>query len=105
MANPGKNPMPPVGNRLRHGVRGGDPTKAARCGARTRSGDPCRQPAMPNSRCRMHGGASTGPRTADGLARLQEARTRHGAYGKEGRAVRKMIRALEIRTRLLTELA
>jgi hypothetical protein len=29
-----------------------------RCGARTRSGKPCRSPAMPNGRCRLHGGAS-----------------------------------------------
>ena len=28
------------------------------CGARTRSGDPCRQNPMRNGRCRMHGGAS-----------------------------------------------
>jgi hypothetical protein len=26
-------------------------------------------PAMPNGRCRMHGGPSTGPRTPQGLAR------------------------------------
>jgi hypothetical protein len=29
-----------------------------RCGARTRSGSRCRSPAMPNGRCRMHGGPS-----------------------------------------------
>lgn len=28
------------------------------CGAKTRSGEPCKQRAMPNGRCRMHGGAS-----------------------------------------------
>ena len=28
------------------------------CGAKTRSGAPCKTPAMPNGRCRMHGGAS-----------------------------------------------
>lgn len=28
------------------------------CGARTRSGAPCRASAMPNGRCRMHGGKS-----------------------------------------------
>ena len=32
----------------------------ARCGARTRSGAPCRCPAMPNGKCRIHGGASPG---------------------------------------------
>ena len=31
-----------------------------RCGAKTRSRSPCRAPAMPNGRCRMHGGASPG---------------------------------------------
>jgi len=31
-----------------------------RCGAKTRSGSPCRSPAMPNGRCRMHGGKSPG---------------------------------------------
>ncbi|MGO8840343.1 MAG: HGGxSTG domain-containing protein [Methyloceanibacter sp.] len=34
--------------------------QSLRCGARTRSGDPCRSPAMPNGRCRMHGGKSPG---------------------------------------------
>jgi hypothetical protein len=33
---------------------------APRCGARTRSGAPCRCPAMPNGKCRLHGGASPG---------------------------------------------
>src|SRR5215216_2176358 len=28
------------------------------CGAKTRSGGECRQPAMANGRCRMHGGRS-----------------------------------------------
>jgi hypothetical protein len=38
---------------------------APRCGARTRSGRPCRCPAMPNGKCRLHGGASPGaPRGA-----------------------------------------
>ena len=31
-------------------------------------------------------GASTGPRTKDGLARLTEARTKHGKFTKEKRA-------------------
>lgn len=30
----------------------------ALCGAKTRSGQPCRTKAMPNGRCRMHGGES-----------------------------------------------
>ena len=31
-----------------------------RCGARTRAGEPCQTWAMPNGRCRMHGGKSPG---------------------------------------------
>src|SRR5690349_17552705 len=31
-----------------------------RCGAKTRSGRPCRSAAMRNGRCRLHGGASPG---------------------------------------------
>lgn len=31
-----------------------------KCGAKTRSGAPCRSFAMENGRCRMHGGKSTG---------------------------------------------
>src|SRR5262244_1628365 len=35
-----------------------------RCGARSkRTGKPCRAAAMPNGRCKVHGGKSTGPRT------------------------------------------
>lgn len=30
------------------------------CGAKTRAGTPCKNNAMPNGRCRMHGGKSTG---------------------------------------------
>jgi hypothetical protein len=40
------------------------------CGAKTRDGDPCRNAAMPNGRCRMHGGATPG-----GIA---SANLRHG---------------------------
>ncbi len=60
---------------------------APRCGARTRSGCPCQAPAIRGKRrCRMHGGRSTGPRTAEGLARLRAARTTHGGHTPEGRA-------------------
>lgn len=34
---------------------------AKHCGAKTRAGGKCRAPAMANGRCRVHGGASTGP--------------------------------------------
>ena len=37
-------------------------------------------------RCKLHVGASTGPRTKDGLARLTAARTKHGRFTKTKRA-------------------
>jgi len=41
-----------------------------RCGAYARStGKPCQAPAMKNGRCKLHGGLSTGPKTAEGRAR------------------------------------
>lgn len=40
------------------------------CGARTRAGTPCKLTAIyRNGRCKLHGGLSTGPTTADGKAR------------------------------------
>lgn len=35
---------------------------ANKCGAKTRSGQPCKNNAMPNGKCRMHGGKATGPK-------------------------------------------
>ena len=102
--NPRQNPTPPVGNRLRHGVRGGDPRAAPRCGARTRASAPCRGPAMANGRCRMHGGASTGPRTPEGLQRIVKARTVHGRYGAEMRELRRLMRLLHEQQRRVLDL-
>jgi hypothetical protein len=73
---------------LKNGNAPGDPTQAGRCGARTRRQMSCRGPAMLNGRCRLHGGKSTGPRTAEGLQRSQRARWKHGAYSREARAIR-----------------
>lgn len=45
-----------------------------KCGAKTRAGGVCKQPAMPNGRCRMHGGKSK-----QGVAHPQ---IKHGRYSK-----------------------
>ena len=99
-----KSPSPPRRGWLRHGNRPGDYAKAPRCGAHTRSGGCCRQPAMKNGRCRMHGGLSTGPRTAEGLARARRARWKHGFCSAETRELRRAVahtcRALAATTRL-----
>jgi hypothetical protein len=64
------------------------------CRARTRAGGLCRAYPMPNGRCRMHGGASTGPRTPEGLASLRAARTRTGLYSAEMVALRRALNEL-----------
>ena len=79
---------------LRNGNPQGDPMKAPRCGARTRKGKSCRQPAMANGRCRMHGGPSTGPRTPEGIERIRQSRLKHGLYTKQAMAMRRHIRNL-----------
>jgi hypothetical protein len=51
----------------------------------------------------MHGGASTGPRTPEGLQRIVKARTVHGAYGAEMRELRRLMRALNEEQRRVLE--
>ena len=62
--------------------------EAARCGARTRSGAPCRSHGMPNGRCRMHGGGSPG------APRGNRNAFKHGAYSGEALILRKLVRSL-----------
>lgn len=53
--------------------------QGVRCLAKTRAGTPCKNPAITGKeRCRMHGGKSTGPRTAEGKARIAAAHLVHG---------------------------
>ena len=51
------------------------------CGARTRSKSPCaKHPIKGKRRCRLHGGLSTGPKTAAGKARIAKAQLKHGKF-------------------------
>jgi hypothetical protein len=59
-----------------------------RCGARTRSGSLCRSPAMPNGRCRLHGGMSPGAPKGNKNA------FKHGRYAAKEIANRREISAL-----------
>src|SRR6476660_5162388 len=70
--------------------------KAPRCGAKTRTGSPCRQAAVRGrARCRMHGGAkgSGGPRGN------RHGNFKHGLHTREAernrRAMRAKIREIE----------
>ena len=40
-------------------------------------------------RCRVHGGLSTGPRTAEGLARSRRSNWKHGYYSAKAKRVRR----------------
>jgi len=51
----------------------------------------------------MHGGVSTGPRTAERLARIRAARTKHGLYSAEMLALRRYITAQLRRGRALLD--
>ena len=79
-------PHAPRGAWLKNGNRPGNPSNALRCGARTRRGTSCEGPAMRNGRCRMHGGASTGPRTPEGLERARRANWKHGLRSSKAKA-------------------
>ena len=67
---------------------------SARCGARTRAGTPCASPAMPNGRCRMHGGRSPGPKG-------HRNAFKHGLYTAEEKARRRAIGELLRNSRAL----
>ena len=76
-----------------------------RCGAKTRQGLPCKRPANKrNGRCRLHGGASTGPRTKEGLAKIAAANTTTGQHTKamiaERREAAKIAKGLRGRLRV-----
>jgi len=87
-------PQEPRRGRLQNGNRPGDFSNARRCGAKNRRGSPCQCPAMANGRCRLHGGLSTGPKTAAGIARIRWAVTKHGRYSAAAKAEREQYRAL-----------
>ena len=54
-----------------------------RCRAKTRRGTACQRPAnKENGRCRLHGGQSTGPKTAEGRAKIAAANTTTGQHTK-----------------------
>jgi uncharacterized protein YjcR len=62
--------------------------ESPRCGAKTRKNTPCQSPAMPNGRCRMHGGRSPGAPKGNRNA------WKHGHYSAEARTLRQVVRQL-----------
>lgn len=62
---------------------------APRCGAKTRTNTSCKSPAMPNGKCRMHGGANKGAPCGE-----RNGNYRHGFYGREWQEVKRDITKL-----------
>ena len=63
--------------------------KSPRCGAKTRRKTSCQAPAMPNGRCRMHGGKNPGAPCGSANGNY-----RHGQYTKKAQADKKYVRQL-----------
>lgn len=62
-----------------------------RCGAHSRrTGKPCRNPAMKNGRCRMHGGKSPGAPRGE-----WNGNYRHGGRTKQAKAVRALLKLVK----------
>jgi len=56
------------------------------CGAKTRAGTPCRAVVVEGrAKCRLHGGASTGPTSAEGRARIVESNRRRAQARAEAK--------------------
>jgi hypothetical protein len=68
----------------------GGKIRCIRCNAISkRTKQQCMAPAIKGkTKCRIHGGKSTGPRTAEGKARCVEAKTIHGWETRQGRIER-----------------
>jgi hypothetical protein len=62
--------------------------RCRQCSAKSkRTGVQCRAPAVKGkTKCKTHGGKSTGPRTPEGKARIAAA---HHVHGRETRSIRK----------------
>ncbi len=70
-----------------------------RCGARTRSREPCRSPAVAGKkRCRMHGGAP-----GSGAPRGNKNAFKHGIYTREATAERRQLGELVRQSRELLQ--
>ena len=89
-------------------TRFGADWQGQRCGAKTRRDVPCQRPANKrNGRCRLHGGASSGPRTEQGRAKIAAANTTTGQHTKAMIARRKedakIAKGLRDRLRVIEE--
>ncbi|MET8524081.1 HGGxSTG domain-containing protein [Nocardioides sp. NPDC004968] len=92
---PQSAPSPPqgvgVGLRSNQRINHMEPTQlrlSPRCCARTRSATSCQSPAMPNGRCRLHGGKSPG------APKGNRHSLKHGRFTAKAIERRRMVSAL-----------
>lgn len=70
------------------------------CGAKARTNkyQPCKQPAMANGRCRLHGGLTpkrnSGPKTEEGKLRQKMSNWKHGFRSREFREENRLLREM-----------
>ena len=83
-------PESPDHTELPRSLSFGSLSQARQCGARTRSGKPCRSPATKKGRCRLHGGA----RGSGGPPGKRNGQYRHGERTKVAIAERQKFSAL-----------
>lgn len=70
-------------------------TNTFQCGAHARTtGEPCRQPAMKNGRCRLHGGKATGRPVTHGQ-RTKKAIARRKEIAALNKEMRKLIAMMD----------
>jgi uncharacterized protein YjcR len=82
-----------------HARNTGPMLASRRCGAKTRSGDACRSPAVHGKkRCRMHGCAQ-----GSGAPKANENARKHGLFTRDAIAERRQIQVLLGEARRLLE--
>ena len=76
-------------------VTAGGRIRCLQCQAQSkRTKQQCRAPASKGkTKCRFHGGASTGPKTTEGRQRCAEAKTIHGNETRQARTKRSLTSA------------
>ena len=68
------------------------PHESVLCNAKTRAGTPCKNhPLKGKTRCKLHGGMSTGAKTKEGRESISLANFKSGQYTKEAKEQRKML--------------
>ena len=96
-----------IDTKLEKGIplRFGSDWPGQRCDAKTRKGTACQKPPIKGKRrCRLHGGLSSGPKSAEGKSRIAETHYRHGRRSKKFVKMKakiwKELREIEARMRM-----